>query len=309
MRTNGTLLVSLIAASLLAACEAEPAGGSPTAPPAAKTETAPAKPTGTTTAAAKTETPKAADAKPGDTKPGETKTAEAQPGETRPAAAPPADAKPGETKPADAAGTAGGEPAVAAVRAFIAQRQIDTSKDGWKTKLPKPPQVTFDAGKSYYWNLATSEGPIRIKLFPDVAPMHVTSTIYLTELGFYDGLAFHRVIPGFMAQGGDPLGTGMGGPGYKYAGEYSPQARHTKAGILSMANSGANSDGSQFFLTFKATPHLDRGANPNYEGHTVFGEIVGDEGLATLKKLEAAGSMSGQTSKPLSITKATIVVE
>jgi len=301
MRTNGTLLVSLIAACLLAACEAESAGSSKTSPPATKTETTPAKPAETTTAAAKTEAPKPAETSPGETKPGE-----AQPSGTKPGDAMPADAKASEPKPTEAAGAAaaaGGEPAIAAVRAFIAQRQIDTSKPDWKTKLPKPPQVTFDAAKKYYWDLATSEGPVRVRLLPEVAPMHVTSTIFLTELGFYDGLAFHRVIPGFMAQGGDPLGTGTGGPGYKYAGEISPSVKHTKPGLLSMANAGPGTDGSQFFLTFVPTPHLDG-------KHTIFGEVVGDAGMATLKQLEKFGSSPmGQTSKPLSITKATIVVE
>jgi cyclophilin family peptidyl-prolyl cis-trans isomerase len=94
------------------------------------------------------------------------------------------------------------------------------------------------------------QGPIDVKLLPDVTPMHASSTIYLTRLGYYDGLAFHRVIPGFMAQGGCPLGTGTGGPGYEYDGEFSPTVKHDKPGILSMANRGPGTDGSQFFLTF-----------------------------------------------------------
>lgn len=259
MRTNGTLLLSLIAATLLSACEGKPTAGSQTSPPPAT----------------------------------------AKPAETKPAEAKPAEAKPAETKPAEAA-PAGASDALAAVRAFIAQRQIDTSKPNWKLGLPKPAQVTFDAAKTYYWDLATSEGPIRIRLLPAVAPMHVTSTIYLTELGFYDGLAFHRVIPGFMAQGGDPVGNGTGGPGYKYAGEISPTVKHTKPGLLSMANAGPGTDGSQFFLTFVPTPWLDG-------KHTIFGNVV--EGMETLKALEAAGSRSGQTSEKLLMEKVSIEVE
>jgi cyclophilin family peptidyl-prolyl cis-trans isomerase len=190
--------------------------------------------------------------------------------------------------------------AIEAIDAFIAENNIDTSASGWKTRLPKPPQVSFDASKSYYWLLDTSVGNIKIKLFPDVAPMHVSSTIYLTRLGFYDDVAFHRVITDFMAQGGDPLGRGTGGPGYKYAGEFDASAKHDRGGLLSMANAGPGTDGSQFFLTFVATPWLDG-------KHTLFGEVV--EGKGTLKELEKRGSAQGKTSEPLSIESARIAVE
>ena len=89
----------------------------------------------------------------------------------------------------------------------------------------------------YVATMETTKGPIEIELMPDVAPMHVTSFIYLTRLGFYDGLSFHRVIPGFMAQGGCPLGTGTGGPGYKYAGEFDPEVKHDTPGLLSLDGS------------------------------------------------------------------------
>ena len=106
----------------------------------------------------------------------------------------------------------------------------------WKLKLTKPELRKFDPNKEYFWVLDTNKGKIRIKLMPDVAPMHVTSTMFLTEKGFYDGTIFHRVIPDFMAQGGDPLGTGTGGPGYQFAGEFSPKVRHDRPYLLSMAN-------------------------------------------------------------------------
>ncbi len=128
--------------------------------------------------------------------------------------------------------------------------------------------------------MITNKGPILIKFMPAVAPMHVTSFMYLTELGYYDGLAFHRVIPGFMAQGGCPLGSGTGGPGYKFAGEFDPKVKHTKGGLLSMANAGPGTDGSQFFLTFVATPWLDG-------KHTIFGEVV--EGMDDLEGDREAG--------------------
>jgi cyclophilin family peptidyl-prolyl cis-trans isomerase len=192
------------------------------------------------------------------------------------------------------------DPAIAKVDEFIAAQKIDKGNPSWKQNLPKPPQVTFSKDKKYVWVLETNKGTMKITLKPDVAPMHVSSTIYLTRLGFYDGLIFHRVIPGFMAQGGDPTGSGMGGPGYKYDGELVASAKHDKPGVLSMAHAGPGTDGSQFFLTFAPTPHLDM-------KHTVFGEVT--DGMDVVKKLEAAGSPSGKTSEQLTITKATIAVQ
>ena len=181
---------------------------------------------------------------------------------------------------------------------FATEQGIDTSSPNWRTSVPRPPQQTFGDDTDYFWDLQTTEGNIKVKLMPEVAPMHVTSTIYLTQLGFYDDLKFHRVIQGFMAQGGCPLGTGTGGPGYKYDGEFDPSVRHDRPGLLSIANAGPGTDGSQFFITFVPTPHLDG-------KHTIFGEVV--EGMETVQALEAAGGgASGRTSKPLSIVKASI---
>ncbi|MCO7223420.1 peptidylprolyl isomerase [Pleionea sp. CnH1-48] len=131
--------------------------------------------------------------------------------------------------------------------------------------------------------------------------MHVSSTIYLTRLGFYDNTVFHRVIKNFMAQGGDPTGTGRGNPGYRYDGEFDVNVKHDRAGLLSMANAGPGTDGSQFFITFRDTPHL----NGN---HTIFGEVV--QGMDTLKTIESlGGGRSGRTTEKLEIVKATIRVE
>ncbi len=185
-------------------------------------------------------------------------------------------------------------------REFIESSGIDTSTDGWKTKLPAPPPLPFDSDKNYYWEIETNKGSLKIKLWPDIAPQHVSSTIYLTTLGFYDDLSFHRVIRGFMAQGGCPEGRGTGGPGFQYDGEFSPEARHDRPGLLSMANAGPGTDGSQFFLTFVATPHLDG-------NHTVFGEVV--EGKETLTALEVAGSESGNVSEPLGMNTCSISIE
>jgi len=190
------------------------------------------------------------------------------------------------------------DPATKEIAAFIEAQAIDTSSGGWRTSLSKPPKVSFDASLTYHWKLETTKGPVTVKLHCDEAPMHASSTIFLTMLGFYDGLAFHRVIPGFMAQGGCPRGTGTGGPGYQYDGEFG-SLRHGKKGLLSMANAGPGTDGSQFFLTFVSTPWLDG-------NHTIFGEVVGDD--AVLDALEACGSDSGATSEKLFIESARIEV-
>jgi cyclophilin family peptidyl-prolyl cis-trans isomerase len=197
-----------------------------------------------------------------------------------------------EAEPQDAA--------IATIDAFIAEQDVDKARRAWKSTLEKPPKVSFTAGKSYFWNLETNKGAIKIKLMPDVAPMHVSSTIYLTRLGFYDGTVFHRVIPGFMAQGGDPTGTGRGGPGYKYDGEFDRSVKHDKPGLLSMANAGPGTDGSQFFLTFVKTPHLNG-------KHTIFGRVI--KGMDTVKELEKSGSRSGKTKEKLLIESATISVQ
>ena len=127
----------------------------------------------------------------------------------------------------------------------------------------------------------TTEGKFKIKLFPDKAPNTVANFVGLadgskTGKPFYDGTTFHRVIPDFMIQGGCPQGTGTGGPGYKFADEFHPSLRHNKAGYLSMANAGPNTNGSQFFVTVAATPWLDN-------KHSIFGEVV--EGYDVVQKI------------------------
>jgi len=192
----------------------------------------------------------------------------------------------------------GGDPAIKKVERFITQQAVDKTDPAWKTKLSKPPLLTFTPEKDYFWELQTNQGNLTIKLLTDSAPMHVSSTVYLTKLGFYDELIFHRVIPGFMAQGGDPLGNGTGNPGYTYEGEFDGEMGHNESGILSMANAGPDTDGSQFFITFIPTPFLDG-------KHTVFGKVVA--GLEdSLTKIEALGSRRGKTKETVKIIKATI---
>jgi peptidyl-prolyl cis-trans isomerase B (cyclophilin B) len=116
----------------------------------------------------------------------------------------------------------------------------------------------------------TSKGTIRVNLMPDEAPLTVANFTNLVARGYYDGLKFHRVLVDFMVQGGCPLGTGTGGPGYQFEDEFAPALRHDKPGKLSMANAGPGTNGSQFFITHVATPWLD-------DAHTIFGEVQGDE--------------------------------
>ncbi|MEO7062557.1 MAG: peptidylprolyl isomerase, partial [Dokdonella sp.] len=116
--------------------------------------------------------------------------------------------------------------------------------------------------------ITTSRGPIHIRLFDEKAPMTTANFVNLVQRGYYDGLNFHRVIPDFMVQGGCPHGTGTGGPGYKFGDEIIADLKHNRPGMLSMANAGPGTNGSQFFITHVATPWLDG-------KHTVFGEVAG----------------------------------
>jgi len=127
--------------------------------------------------------------------------------------------------------------------------------------------------------IETSKGTLVVELYRDKAPKTVENFVTLAKKGFYDRIIFHRVIPGFMIQTGDPTGTGMGGPGYTFADEFSPDLKHTGPGILSMANSGPNTNGSQFFITLAATPWLDG-------KHSVFGKVV--EGQSVVEAIAAA---------------------
>jgi peptidyl-prolyl cis-trans isomerase A (cyclophilin A) len=152
-----------------------------------------------------------------------------------------------------------------------------------KTKAKKETtQKEAVKAKEMFAVFDTTKGTFKIKLFADKAPKTVENFVGLAEgtkewtdpntgkkvkKPLYDGLIFHRVIDGFMIQGGDPLGNGTGGPGYRFADEFDPSLKHDKPGILSMANAGPNTNGSQFFITVRATPHLDN-------RHTVFGEVV-----------------------------------
>ncbi|MFC2017305.1 peptidylprolyl isomerase [Chloroflexota bacterium] len=135
--------------------------------------------------------------------------------------------------------------------------------------------MTIDTSKQYTATIETEKGNLVLELFAGDVPVTVNNFVFLAREGFYDGTTFHRVLPGFMAQGGDPTGTGSGGPGYRFADEFT---EHTHvAGTLSMANSGANTNGSQFFITYTPQPHLDG-------KHSVFGQLI--EGMDVLEEIE-----------------------
>jgi cyclophilin family peptidyl-prolyl cis-trans isomerase len=149
-----------------------------------------------------------------------------------------------------------------------------------------PPSGALDTTKSYTARFKTEKGDIVVELFADRAPLTVENFVNLARAGFYDGTTFHRVIGGFMAQGGDPTGTGTGGPGYDFGDEFHPSLRHDSAGILSMANAGPGTNGSQFFITYGPTPHLN-------DRHSVFGKVT--EGMEIVGGLRERDPQFAQT--------------
>ncbi|HET7479146.1 MAG TPA: peptidylprolyl isomerase [Rubrobacteraceae bacterium] len=139
-----------------------------------------------------------------------------------------------------------------------------------------PPEMALKPGAEYYANFITERGAVKVRLFAEEAPETVNNFVFLAQDGYFDGTTFHRVIKDFMVQGGDPTGTGTGGPGYRIRDEFHPELRHDRPGILSMANAGPNTGGSQFFITHVATPWLD-------DRHAVFGEVV--EGMDVVEAI------------------------
>ncbi|HOT96859.1 MAG TPA: peptidylprolyl isomerase [bacterium] len=130
-----------------------------------------------------------------------------------------------------------------------------------------PPALMIDVKKHYLARLETSRGLIELELYPEYAPMTVNNFVFLSREGFYDGVIFHRVIADFMIQGGDPTGTGRGGPGYRFADEFKGNPLIHETGVISMANAGPGTNGSQFFITHSPQPHLNG-------HHTVFGKVI-----------------------------------
>ncbi len=145
-----------------------------------------------------------------------------------------------------------------------------------KRQFTTCPEVTIDPNKQYIATIKTEKGDIVIELYADKAPLTVNSFIFLARNGWYDGVTFHRVIPDFVAQAGDPSGTGVGGPGYLFRNEIDPSLHFDKPGMVGMANSGADTNGSQFFITYSAQPSLDG-------SYTIFGHVL--SGMDVLAKL------------------------
>src|SRR5690349_19779821 len=150
-----------------------------------------------------------------------------------------------------------------------------------------PPQMSIDPTKNYVATIDTNRGSIVIDLFPKEAPNTVNNFVFLAKDGFYDGIKFHRVIDNFMVQGGDPTGTGRGGPGYKFNDELTPgKYKRHQAGSLSMANAGPNTNGSQFFITHIVTDWLDG-------KHTVFGQVT--SGQDVVNKIQQGDQLKAVT--------------
>lgn len=180
----------------------------------------------------------------------------------------------------------------------ISNNSLDSTTASKAAQIAEP-AVAQKGDSNVKVKIETTEGTIVGELYSQEVPKTVENFTTLAKKGFYDGIVFHRVIPNFMIQTGDPTGTGMGGPGYKFPDEFSPKLRHDQAGIFSMANSGANTNGSQFFITLVPTPWLDN-------KHSVFGKVT--EGMDVVNKI-AAASRDGRD-KPLtaiSMKKVTIV--
>ena len=145
-----------------------------------------------------------------------------------------------------------------------------------------PPEMQIDAKKTYHVTMETNKGPIEIELYPEHAPKTVNNFVFLSREGFYDGIVFHRVIADFVIQGGDPTGTGMGGPGYKFEDEVAGNPLTHDRGVISMANAGPDTNGSQFFITHSPQPHLNG-------KHTVFGKVV--KGLDVVDQIQQGDLM------------------
>jgi cyclophilin family peptidyl-prolyl cis-trans isomerase len=161
------------------------------------------------------------------------------------------------------------------------------------------PEMQIDTSKTYTATIETEKGDIVVELYADKVPNTVNNFVFLAREGFYDNTTFHRVIADFMAQAGDPTGSGRGGPGYRFADEFDPYLKHSGPGILSMANAGPNTNGSQFFITYGPTPWLDG-------RHAVFGKIT--EGLEVLNEITIRDPQTarkpGDLIKTISITEA-----
>lgn len=223
----------------------------------------------------------------------------------RPKRTPPPSTPAEKPAPAPKPGSTGEDRALPQIQAFLDKSKPDKANAEWRKMLPKPEEAVFSRDRSYHWTLETSKGTMKIRLRTDTAPMHATSTIYLTLAGFYDGLTIHRVNPGSTLQGGCPAGDGTGMPGYLINDEIRKGQDHDRVGLVSAANRGPSTDGSQFLITL-GVPSAENRARFNAQ-HTIFGEVVA--GADTLKAIDACGSPGGKPTERIGILKATVAVE
>ena len=153
-----------------------------------------------------------------------------------------------------------------------------------------PPKMQIDETKEYRVNMETNRGTIVLELYPQYAPQTVNNFVFLASEGYYDGVSFHRVIPDFVIQGGDPTGSGRGGPGYRFGDEFAGNPLKHETGVISMANAGPGTNGSQFFITHSPQPHLDG-------KHTVFGKVV--EGQDVVDAIRPGDVMNSVTAEAI----------
>ena len=176
----------------------------------------------------------------------------------------------------------------------------DSSATSEPKQYDAPPPMAIDPTKGYIAAFRMENGgEFKVRLYADKTPVTVNNFVFLAREGFYNGTTFHRVLEGFMAQGGDPEGTGMGGPGYQFEDEFRDDLIFDRPGLLAMANSGPNTNGSQFFITFAPTPHLNG-------RHTIFGEVI--EGMDVVNSLalrdpDQAPTIQGDVIETIEITE------
>jgi len=164
----------------------------------------------------------------------------------------------------------------------------DDERKGMAPEYSSPPEMQIDTDRTYTVAMETDRGTIELELYPEYAPITVNNFICLSRDGFYDGVTFHRVISNFMIQGGDPTGTGRGGPGYRFQDEFEGNPLKHEKGVISMANAGPGTNGSQFFITHGPQPHLDG-------RHTVFGKVT--EGQSVVDSIRQGDSIIKVTVK------------
>lgn len=164
--------------------------------------------------------------------------------------------------------------------AAICEHETPSNPGGQDGQYTEAPEMILEDGVDYRAIFCTTEGAVYIDLFEEDAPLTVNNTVFLAGEGFYNNMIFHRVLEGFMAQGGDPTGTGRGGPGYRFADEFQSGLAFDRPYLLAMANSGPGTNGSQFFITFVETPHLNN-------LHTIFGEVIsGQAAVDSLSRVD-----------------------